>query len=128
MLYLKEDAALVKIVAIVNVVNLEQLLSKENLREKCKYFPCHNLEYSKYDCRTCYCPFYEICSQKAQNSNLVFDGYILSNGLLACEKCSFIHQIDTVKLIQELFKENLSLNDIYLRLEAKYKEENHGKN
>ena len=83
---------------------------KPNLKEKCKYFPCHELAYEEFDCRTCYCPLYEVCSKK-QNS--IFGGYILKGKVWACEKCSFIHKKEIVEELIELENKGLTMEEMY---------------
>ena len=127
---MKEDAAFVKIVAIVNVDNIQRFLERKNinLKEKCSYFPCHDLDYDKYDCRSCYCPFYDICSKKVfNNENVIFGGYLLKNTVLACEKCTFIHNTEIVDYIYSELEKNTDIKTIYSSLEKiyleKYKED-----
>lgn len=83
---------------------------KSNLKEKCKYFPCHDLDKKEFDCRTCYCPLYEVCSEI---KNEKFGGYFLKEKVWACEKCSFIHKKETVEELIKLETQGLSYKDIY---------------
>ncbi len=120
---MKEVAAFAKIAVIVNVDNITRFINNRNnnLKEKCKYFPCHDLDYDLFDCRSCYCPFYNICSNKALNKeNILFDGYLLKNNILACEKCSIIHNKNVVNYIYEQLDNNISINDIYTQVKQKY--------
>jgi len=91
---------------------------KPNLKEKCKYFPCHKLDKKEFDCRTCYCPFYTVCSTR---KNEIFGGYLLKNTVWACEKCEYIHRHDVVERIVELESQGLSFEDIYDILVDDYK-------
>ena len=92
---------------------MEQINLKQNLKEKCKYYPCHELKHELFDCRTCYCPIYSVCSKY---KNIIFGGYYLKDTVWACEKCSFIHKKDVVEKIIQLQKENKSEEDIYFSL------------
>ena len=83
---------------------------KPNLKEKCKYFPCHELSNKEFDCRTCYCPLYKVCSKKKDNK---FGGYMLENKVWACEKCSFIHKKEVVEEIIKLEGQGLTYEEIY---------------
>lgn len=77
----------------------------------CDYYKCHAIEDSVYDCRLCYCPFYEICQKT--NSYPLFNGYILKNGLLACENCTFFHIKENADKYFLLKNEGLALSDIF---------------
>ncbi|MEG0872639.1 MAG: cysteine-rich small domain-containing protein [Clostridia bacterium] len=80
--------------------------------ENCKYFRCHNLPESQFDCSLCYCPFYEMC--KKQKKYLLFGGYILKqNGLLACENCTYFHRKAIVIKYNQLLKNGMALEDIF---------------
>ena len=89
---------------------MQEIILRQNLKEKCKYFPCHNLDKEIFDCRTCYCPFYEICNKK---QNAAFGGYLLKNAVWACENCTYIHRKDAVEKIINLREQNKSLAEIY---------------
>ncbi|MCL2342194.1 MAG: hypothetical protein FWC53_04055 [Firmicutes bacterium] len=89
-----------------------------NLREKCKYFPCHTLDKEEFDCRTCYCPFYEVCFAR---QNGIFGGYWLKNTVWACEKCEYIHRHEVVEKITQLEEQGLSTEEIYDVLVEEYK-------
>lgn len=77
----------------------------------CKYYRCHDIDDNIYDCRLCYCPFYNIC-KKSGNYKL-FKGYILQNGLLACEKCTFFHIKENVDKYFNLKSQKLNNEEIY---------------
>lgn len=77
----------------------------------CKYYKCHDIPDEEYDCSLCYCPFYEIC--KETNKYTLFGGYILSNKLLACEKCVYFHKKSNVEVYNKLKKENKTDNEIF---------------
>ena len=98
----------------MHIMRVFQMWIKEN--EKCKYFPCHDLAAEEFDCRTCYCPLYEICSEK---QNPIFGGYLLKNTIWACEKCSFIHKKIVVEELIELEKQGLTKEEIYNKLLSK---------
>ena len=124
---MKEDAAFVKIAVIVNVDNVQKFLERKNIVSKyrCSYFPCHKLDYDNYDCRSCYCPLYDICSKKAKaGEKILFGGYLLDNNILACEKCSFIHKKEIVEFIYDQLDKSVSIENIYSKLKNKYMEEN----
>ena len=87
-----------------------EIEKRPNLKEKCLYFPCHNIKTEDFDCRTCYCPFYQICSEK-QNKKL--GGYLLEGKIWACENCTYIHKSKTVEKIIQLKKQGLSYEKIY---------------
>ncbi len=103
--------------------NIQKFLDRKNIipKYRCSYFPCHNLDYDNYDCRSCYCPLYDICSKKAINGEKIFfGGYLLDNNILACENCSFIHKKEIVEFIYEQLEKNVSIEDIYNQLKTKY--------
>jgi Zn-finger protein len=68
-----------------------------NLRQACRYYPCHEgIPAGDYDCRTCYCPFYQECSRLALTE---LGGYWLHyldqnampRKVWACERCTILH-------------------------------------
>ncbi len=87
------------------------ICDRQNLKEKCPFFPCHDLDKEQFDCRTCYCPLYDICSNS--NDDNKFGGYILESGILACEKCSFIHKKEIVEKIIDLRSKGVPYKKIY---------------
>lgn len=83
-------------------------------KNSCQYFPCHSgIPDNEFDCRFCYCPFYEECSAR---SNFVFGGYWLplpDNGrVFACEKCIVAHIKKNADFIEKLIKQGKMTNDI----------------
>lgn len=90
----------------------------------CKYYKCHNLPDEQFDCSLCYCPFYDICTKTKKYE--LFGGYILSNKLLACEKCVYFHTKSNVNVYNKLKEEGKILEEIFnyfVKLEESKKEQ-----
>lgn len=77
----------------------------------CKYYKCHDISDDEFDCSLCYCPFYDICRDTEKYE--LFGGYILSNKLLACEKCGYFHKKNNVAVYNKLRLQNKSLEEIF---------------
>ncbi|MEG1141562.1 MAG: cysteine-rich small domain-containing protein [Clostridia bacterium] len=77
----------------------------------CKYFKCHDIDENIFDCSLCYCPFYKIC--KDSNNYKLFNGYLLNNGVLACEKCTYFHIKSNVNKYNELKNNGLNNEEIF---------------
>gem|GEM_PF-2263849 len=77
----------------------------------CKYYKCHDIPDEDYDCSLCYCPFYDICKKTGKYT--LFGGYLLSNKLLACEKCVYFHIKSNVHVYNKLKNENKTDNEIF---------------
>lgn len=88
---------------------------------KCKYFPCHDLDENEFDCRTCYCPIYDICAEKKDK---IFGGYWLKDTVWACEKCTYIHKKEVVQKIIKLKQQDISNKEIYIILKEDFKNGN----
>lgn len=89
----------------------------------CKYYKCHDILDEDYDCSLCYCPFYEICHKTKKYE--LFGGYILSNKLLACERCVYFHLKGNVNVYNKLKSEGKTLEEIFdyfVKLEENKKE------
>jgi Zn-finger protein len=85
-----------------------------NLKESCYWYPCHNgISLEEYDCRSCYCPLYKICS-KIKNDK--FGGYLLkyidnfgvNQEVWACENCVILHKKEYVDYYNKFKKQNFS--------------------
>lgn len=85
---------------------------------KCEYYPCHDVE--DYDCRLCYCPFYELC-QRMPDSFIEYynlGGYWLDRSrhglprVWACEKCNMNHDKEVADFY-EIHKESRSVDWLY---------------
>ena len=84
------------------------LLRVQQMPANCEYFPCHEMK--DLDCRTCYCPIYDVCSEKRDS---IFGGYYLKNTVWACEKCTYIHQKEVADKIFALKKQGKTEEEIY---------------
>ena len=68
-----------------------------NLRQLCYYYPCHQgIPDSEYDCRTCYCPFYQECSRLELTAlggywHYYRDRSGVQRRVWACERCTILH-------------------------------------
>jgi Zn-finger protein len=78
-----------------------------NLRRACYYYPCHqNIPESEYDCRMCYCEFYEECSNLELTE---LGGYWLHyrdqnnvpRKVWACENCTILHYRRVYEKVQK---------------------------
>ncbi|HHX01885.1 MAG TPA: hypothetical protein GX739_04335 [Firmicutes bacterium] len=85
-----------------------------NLRKLCYYYPCHQgIPDSEYDCRTCYCPFYEECSRLELTELGGYWYYYrdrsgVERRVWACEKCTILHHRTIFKRVQKWRKQGYS--------------------
>ena len=71
----------------------EKYLAGEGIKGSntaCEYYPCHN---HPQNCTYCYCPFYP-CADPSTGGRWIKEKQVWS-----CEKCTWIHQDDTVECI-----------------------------
>lgn len=103
-------------------------LNNFNLRSRCFWYPCHqHIPDDEFDCRLCYCPFYEKCSQlELTKLGGYWKHYKEKYGnvkkVWACENCTIVHHKSMYKKIQQWRSEGLTDKEILLEL-VRHKQE-----